>query len=387
MRIVSSSATHVGQVRNINQDRVLATATLAVVADGMGGHVGGEKAAALAIAEFSGVRGSISAQRLVDVAQAANRRVFDAAQVPELRGMGTTLVAAAFDPELGVVSIANIGDSRAYLLRGDHFEQVTLDHSLVEELLRQGRLSDDEARSHPQRNMVTRALGIGPDVDVDVFDILVEPEDRILLCSDGLTNEVDDDGVADILRSYPDPDEAADVLVDTALHNGGRDNVTVVVMRVVDDDGPDTTVRVDADEAADAAVLDLARDDAEPLPDLSADPLADTRRPAKRRRLPFRGLMFAGSVVSVLVLAGSFTTWYGRSAWYVDEVDGQVVIMHGRPGGVLWIQPDTAEETGIAFDDLTGASQTRVTDRVVLGSLSDAQELVANLESSESPGG
>jgi hypothetical protein len=97
--------------------------------------------------------------------------------------------------------------------------------------------------------------------------------------------------------------------------------------------------------------------------------------------------MLAGSVLSVFVLAGSFTTWYGRSAWYVDEVDGQVVIMQGRPGGVLWIQPDTAEETGLAFDDLTGASQARVTERVVLGSLAEAQELVANLEPSESPGG
>ncbi len=377
MRLVTASASHVGQVREINQDRSLVTGTLGAVADGMGGHVGGEKAAALAIAELSGVRGVISSQRLVDVAQAANRRVFEASQAPELRGMGTTLVVASFDPDTGIVTIANVGDSRGYLFRGGEIEQVTLDHSLVEELLRQGRLSEDEARNHPQRNMVTRALGIGPEIEVDVFSLTVEPGDRVLLCSDGLSNEVSDDEVAVVLGEVVDPREAAQQLVDRAVRHGGRDNVTVVILALDADGGggnppggaTDAETHADAD---DSAPLSPARD-------LSSDPLADTKRPAKRRRLPFRGLVFVGSVIGVLAAALSATIWYARSAWYVDEIDGQVVIMRGRPDGVLWLDPTQVEVLDLTVDELDGASQQRVEDRPVLGSLDEARVLVDNL--------
>ncbi len=377
MRLVTASATHVGQVREINQDRALVTGTLGAVADGMGGHVGGEKAAALAIAELSGVRGAISEQRLVDVAQAANRRVFEASQAPELRGMGTTLVVASFDPNSGVVTIANIGDSRGYLYRGGEIEQITLDHSLVEELLRQGRLSEDEARNHPQRNMVTRALGIGPEIEVDVFRLTVEPGDRILLCSDGLSNEVDDDEVATVLDEVTDPREAAQQLVDRAVRHGGRDNVTVVILALDTDGGSPGTAASEDDSATDRP------DDEEPLAssrDLSADPLADTKRPAKRRRVPVRGLVFVGSVLGVVAAALSATIWYARSAWYVDEIDGQVVIMRGRPDGVLWLDPTQVEVIDLTVDELDDASQRRVEDQRVLGSLDEARVFVDNLE-------
>ncbi len=385
MRLITASATHVGQVREINQDRSLITQTLGAVADGMGGHVGGEKAAALAIAELSGVRGVISPERLVDVAKAANQRVFEASQAPELRGMGTTLVVATFDPATSVVSIANIGDSRGYLFRAGQYEQVTLDHSLVEELLRQGRLTEDEARNHPQRNMVTRALGIGPDIDVDVFDIVVEPGDRIVLCSDGLSNEVDDAGVAAILLDHLHADEATQALVDAAVANGGRDNVTVVILQLVDDETGAATVLDDSDVDDDLPESFDAPTEVEglidgPRRDLSADSLADTKRPAKRRRLPFRGVFYVGSILSVVALAAVATYFYDRSAWYVDSVDGDVAILRGRPGGGVIFDPVIVDRTDIRFDDLDASSQQRIEEQSVFSSIDAAEQLVARLE-------
>ena len=148
--------------------------------------------------------------------------------------MGTTIVAAVVDDETGVLSLINVGDSRGYQLRDGVLRQVTHDHSLVEDLLRSGRLTEDEAKVHPQRNIVTRVLGIGEDVDVDLFQIDVQAGDRYVLCSDGLTNEVDDDGIASILESHPTSGSAADQLVRVAVDAGGRDNVTVAVIDVLE---------------------------------------------------------------------------------------------------------------------------------------------------------
>ena len=214
MKLAGASASHVGQVRDNNQDRALYTATLGAVADGMGGHVGGEKAAAMAIAEFNGVRGVLSEQRLIDVVQAANRRIYEAALQPSLRGMGTTIVVASFDPTKAVVTLVNVGDSRGYLLREGEFRQVTVDHSLVEDLIREGQITEEEARVHPQRNIVTRALGIMPEVEVDAFAVRVQPGDRLLLASDGLSNEVDPDHIASILTAAATADDACRQLVD-----------------------------------------------------------------------------------------------------------------------------------------------------------------------------
>lgn len=415
-RLVTASATHVGQIRDINQDRSLVTATLGAVADGMGGHVGGEKAAALAIAELGGVRGVISSERLVDVARAANHRVFEASQAPELRGMGTTLVIATFDPEGSVVSIANIGDSRGYLFRDGVYEQITLDHSLVEELLRQGRLTEEEARDHPQRNMVTRALGIGPDIEVDLFNIVGRPGDRFVLCSDGLSNEVDDDAVAAILSEHHEAATAAQALVDTAVANGGRDNVTVVILDLVPDGddaatGTDTPTLVDTPAVVDRpTVVDTAEVNDEPEPHADSngspkavDPLADLedlpqtsdpqrfrdsnaadsfsdgQRPA-RRGLPSRGVLSVLAVMIVLAAAATATYFYDRSAWFVSTVDGEVAIFRGRPGGGVLFDPVVVEETGTDVESLNPASQQRIEKESVFSSIEAAQQLVASLE-------
>ncbi|MGI9614896.1 MAG: protein phosphatase 2C domain-containing protein, partial [Acidimicrobiales bacterium] len=205
MQLRGATASHVGNVRDSNQDRVHFGGYTGVVADGMGGHQGGEMAASIAISEFVDVVDPIPPGGLVELVEEANRAVFERAADPDLRGMGTTLVALTLRPTEEKVSVVNVGDSRAYFLRDDEFGQLTLDHSLVEDLVRQNRLTRDEALTHPQRNILTRALGIASQVEVDRFLVPTRIGDRFLLCSDGLFNEVTEDGIIAILRDCPEP--------------------------------------------------------------------------------------------------------------------------------------------------------------------------------------
>jgi PPM family protein phosphatase len=366
MKLDGASSSHVGQVRDNNQDRALFAGSLAAVADGMGGHVGGEKAAAMAIAELTGVRGVLSEQRFIDVVEAANRRIYEAALQPALRGMGTTLVAASFDPVSAVLTLVNVGDSRGYLLRDGEMRQITVDHSLVEDLVREGRLTEEEARVHPQRNIVTRALGIRLEVEVDAFALQVQGGDRILLASDGLTNEVTDTEIASILGAAADPQGACDDLVAAALRSGGRDNVTVVVLEV-DDDAPAAAPQSEEARCPSGEHADDFR------PEIS--------RPRKRG-LPLRSLGVLFCVLALVGVASGSTVWYARSGYFADEDDGSVVIFRGRPGGVLWLKPAEEEVTDVRIEDLDGASQERLERRPVWSTLADAREFVGNLDTS-----
>lgn len=235
MELKGATASHVGNVRESNQDRVHFGGYTGVVADGMGGHQGGEMAASIAISEFVHVKGPIGPGGLAELVESANRAVFEKAADPDLRGMGTTLVALTLRPAEENISIVNVGDSRAYQLRGDTFKQLTLDHSLVEDLVRQERLTPEEAQNHPQRNILTRALGIASQVEVDRFIIAAELGDRFLLCSDGLFNEVSEENIIAILSANPEPNDAADRLIEAALGAAGRDNISVAVIDVVPD--------------------------------------------------------------------------------------------------------------------------------------------------------
>lgn len=237
----SGSATDVGRVRTSNQDVALEDPDLFAVADGMGGHVGGEVAARVAI---DALRASFQRQSSVEGLRSAvaeaNRAVWHQSQTETgLRGMGTTLTATALVREADgrqVIALANVGDSRAYVYSKGDVIQVTADHSLAEEKVRQGELTEAEAAVHPHRHILTRALGVSSDVDVDLWELHLQEGDRILLCSDGLTNEVADDLIGDTLANVQDPMEAARVLVKAAIEHGGSDNVTVVVVDVVGDD-------------------------------------------------------------------------------------------------------------------------------------------------------
>lgn len=232
-RLDASTATDPGKVRSSNQDCALVTDVLVAVADGMGGHAGGEVAARTAVEVLEeAFTGQHTLRGLVAAAQEANRAIHEQSEHHrELRGMGTTLSAVAVVRErsgerLGVV---NVGDSRVYLRTSQGFTQLTEDHSLVEEMVRHGELSPAEAASHPHRHILTRALGIDPGVEVDSW--LLEPRlgNRLLLCSDGLTNECSDEEIRDLLDANPEPRAAARALVQAALVHGGSDNITVVV--------------------------------------------------------------------------------------------------------------------------------------------------------------
>lgn len=242
----SGSASHVGKVRHMNQDLALEAGTLFGVADGMGGHVGGEIAARTAMETlrdaFSRAEGWPGISDLVDAVGEANLAVWHQARADtELRGMGTTLTAMALvcEEDRAEIALVNVGDSRAYRLRAETFAQLTSDHTLVEEMVRTGELSARDAASHPRRHVLTRALGIEPEVEVDAWLVRPLDGDRLLLCSDGLINEVEDGAIAAVLAEVADPAEAAQELVKLALEHGGSDNVTVVVVHVQGhDDSP-----------------------------------------------------------------------------------------------------------------------------------------------------
>jgi PPM family protein phosphatase len=233
----SGSATDVGRVRNKNEDLALENSSLFAVADGMGGHAGGEVAARVAVDTLQRTfEREPTAHGLLDAVVAANAAVWRASQGSrDLRGMGTTLtVAALVQNEDGqdVVVLANVGDSRAYVAADGQLVRVTADHSLAEERVRQGVMTEAEAAVHPHRHILTRALGIGPGVDVDLWELRLQEGDRLLLCSDGLTNEVDDDRLTELLAAHGDPSEAATALVAEANRRGGNDNITVVIVDV-----------------------------------------------------------------------------------------------------------------------------------------------------------
>jgi len=234
----SIQRTDTGRQRSGNEDSYYVRAPVFVVADGMGGARAGEVASRMAVQVFeAGLpdKGSPE-ERLSLLVQQANRSIYEKAQAdPELSGMGTTLTSALLDGDH--VAIAHVGDSRAYLLRDGTLTRLTQDHSLVEELLQRGKLTEEEAAEHPQRSIITRALGPEPIVEVDTYSQPVRPGDVVMLCSDGLTSMISEKRVEEVLRDSPGLREAADRLVAEANEAGGRDNITVVLFRVEEVDG------------------------------------------------------------------------------------------------------------------------------------------------------
>jgi serine/threonine protein phosphatase PrpC len=224
-----------GRKRRRNEDAYVCEPPLFAIADGMGGAQAGEVASRLAAAALKeGGAGTGGEQRIVDLIQEANRRVYDRSNSdPNASGMGTTMTVALVED--GRVAFGHVGDSRAYLIRDGQMEQITEDHSLVNELLKSGKLSPEEAETHPQRSVITRAVGTDPDVDVDTFTIPAETGDVFLLCSDGLTDMVDEQSILELVeRNRADMDAALRALVKAANRGGGEDNITVVAFEISD---------------------------------------------------------------------------------------------------------------------------------------------------------
>lgn len=238
------SATHAGRVRTSNEDAILAGPTVFAVADGMGGHAAGDVASAIAIARMAALPSSPTGEEVLRAVQEANAAILSDGPPGSAReGMGTTLSAVVTATHDGgdALLVVNVGDSRTYLMAEGRLAQVTRDHSLVAEMVREGELRPEDARSHRARNVVTRALGITAPVEADHWWIQPEVGQRLLVCSDGLTNEVDVDDLVLVLRSEANPQTAVDRLVQVAMTAGARDNVSavlVVIDQVTSDSSP-----------------------------------------------------------------------------------------------------------------------------------------------------
>ena len=236
--------TDVGLKRNSNQDFVYASdqkvgrlPSLLIVADGMGGHAAGDLASRVCVETMvSSIEGSGQTETipiLAEAVQKANRAVLKkAAEKPVYAGMGTTIVAAVIDGN--TLYVANVGDSRLYLIDDDRIDQITLDHSLVAEMVRSGRISPEQMRNHPEKNIITRAVGGEENVEADFFDVGLHKGDVVLLCSDGLTNMVEDEQIFRIVRREKTLRDAGQKLISAANSAGGRDNISVVLARLTD---------------------------------------------------------------------------------------------------------------------------------------------------------
>lgn len=367
LRIAEVAAlTDVGRARQSNEDSYLERSPLFVVADGMGGARAGEVASAIAVetAKASEV-GASPEQDLAGVVKAANAEIYRKAQEDsEHAGMGTTFTGALVTGS--EVAIGHVGDSRMYRYRDGELERLTQDHSLVEEFVRQGKLTPEEAEVHPQRSIITRALGPEPDVQVDTFTYPGRPGDVYLICSDGLTGMISEDAIARILAADSTLDAAAKQLIDAANENGGRDNITVILFRLEEgdgeSDGSDTlgdqaTMAGVSAETVRAAVADAdadpgatqARDvPATPRPSAAqagrehtrvgrtfeggvpaSSPIAARRPPPQ----PKRRRVFAAVGVFLVLLAAVAVVWVvDRQFWFVGTTDsGQVALYRGLP--------------------------------------------------------
>jgi len=402
-RFAWGAATDTGRVRSANEDALLTVDGLFAVADGMGGHKAGEVASHLAVETLKDEFTSAGTDELVGAVERANEVLVERSSADEeLTGMGTTICAMALVDvdDRDVIAVVNVGDSRLYLLSDGVLAQVTEDHSLVATLERQGRISSDEAAVHPQRNILTRALGIDERVVVDSWEILPVVGDRYLICSDGLFNEIDDNRVAAVLRRLAEPAEAAKELVRLANEAGGRDNITCVVVDVVDDHGRDpeataSSPRVTAHsggsvpgevpEGGPAEGLSSTPTDASlPPPPAGAGGSADDDqhpppRGLRRRLLTWRVGAFALAFVAIVVVAVGGIVWTGNSSYYVGVSGEDVAIYKGKPGGVLWFQPELAETTDVAFDDVPPAYVDAVRSGYEVPSLEAAKRYVDRL--------
>ena len=418
------SATHEGQLRAQNEDHAHAGEGLFVVADGMGGHLAGEVASEMAVDRLNERLPMTTANSLDDVVDAisqANTEIYNGSiDDPDRAGMGTTITAIAVvsDPHDGeAFAVANVGDSRSYVLRHGRLRQLTIDHSFVQELVAEGAITRDEARTHPRRNIVTRALGIEPFVRVDSWTMPIIRGDRLVLCSDGLVDEITDEVITDVLNEHvDDPEAAAQALVDAANEAGGRDNITVVVVDVIEgDEPPDPTQEFDVvpvwhdgdrdstgeteivsdppdvdaddqDERGDATALYDGGDDVTPAPgaavpildpETADDTPTDTPKPKRKRLAGLARFILALGVAAVLILGFAIFAAWARSGYFVAfDNDGQVVIYQGREDSVLWFDP-TREAFGPFRDELDDDKIALVEEQPNFESQASAERFVS----------
>jgi PPM family protein phosphatase len=327
--------TDTGRQRSENEDSLFVRAPIFVVADGMGGAQAGEVASKAAADSFDrDLPEGPPEQFLRETIEDANRRIHELARADSSRaGMGTTITAAIVDAQAEEIGIGHVGDSRAYRLRRGKLERLTRDHSLVEEMRRKGQITDAQAEDHPQRSIITRALGPEPEVEVDLQTVPATPGDVFLLCSDGLTTMISEERIAETLAAAGSMREAVRTLVDEANGAGGRDNITALAFRLGDAAAPlgekpeEATLVGAAAEQAGLTATEVRR--------RAAAAAAQERREKLTAKSPRRGLRTAAKLLAVVAIlaAIAFGAWYGnRQVWFLGTDDsGRVSLYRGLP--------------------------------------------------------
>ncbi len=406
----------VGLLREGNEDSAYAGPHLLAIADGMGGHAAGEVASSVAISALAGLDEDVPVDQLLGALAAAvasaNSTLHEmSVEDPSVEGMGTTLTALLWSA--GTIAICHIGDSRAYLLRDGDFHQITRDHTLVQSLVDDGRLSPAQAATHPQRSLVMRALQSGTEAEPDLSLIEAKAEDRYLLCSDGLSDVVSEDTLRDTLTRIADRDQVVTQLIELAIRGGGPDNITCIVADVVDSEADPPTGQVsmvvgaasngdgrprlrtdspagrahlltragpaapgitavttapEAPAAAESGPAEAAED---------ADGGADHRAP--RRRWPVVTTILA--VLLIVIVGGSYAAWrYTQTQYYVGTDGKQVIIYRGVNQRVLGMSLSSVyQATGIPLSHVPTTDLTQVQSTIPASNLASAQKTVGNI--------
>ena len=337
------SRTDIGYVRDHNEDSLIIIPPLFAVADGMGGHEAGEIASEITVNTLAELAPShLDAEGLTAAVEAANYNVMKAPRQGIGRdGMGTTLTAAMLEGER--LLIAQVGDSRAYLLHKVHLQQITRDHSLMADLIEAGQITPEEARVHPNRSVITRAIGSDIHMRPDIYELNVDAGDRILLCSDGLSSMISNNAIESIMRRQSDAQHCADELVTAALENGGADNVTVVV--------------------ADVPGFSEVRE----------------KKRAHKSRVFYIGLAIA--LVAVIFAAGFGGYAFISNSAYLIEENGKVSVYRGTPDDFMGIKLSTLDHTtNVDVDKLQPGVANRIKEGMSVSSIDEANSLIAGYE-------
>ena len=337
------SRTDIGCLRDHNEDSLVVTPPLFAVADGMGGHAAGEVASEIAVRVLSELAPEHpDGEALGRAIEEANRAVIQAAREGRGRqGMGTTMTAAMLEGERLV--IAQVGDSRAYLLHQGKLQQLTRDHSLMADMIEAGQLTPEEARTHPQRSVITRALGSDAHLHPDIYEINVETGDRLLICSDGLSGMIFDDQIENTLRRVQDPQRCASQLVNEAIAAGGHDNVTVIVADVTG--------------------------------------YAEVRRKKLARKTKLSIALVLVLFAAIVAGAAWGTQTYLNTAAYLANDNGKVAVYRGVPGSVLGLSFSHLERTtDVTVADLQPGVANRLNEGIRVDDMEAADALVKEYE-------
>ena len=358
-----AEATDTGLVRQSNQDAVYVDDSLAIVADGMGGHAAGEVASEMTIQLLrEGFRRDSTVEGLYNAINAANVSILnDARDNPNHFGMGTTVIALGLtvdDEGVSSPTLCHVGDSRAYQLRDGALRLLTEDHSVAEEWVRMGRLTPEEAAVHPRRHQLTRGVGVEDAIAVDVMTVHAQTGDRLLLCSDGLSNELDNDTLARLSSAPFTLEESVTQLVNAAKETGGRDNITAVL--------------IEFDEVT-ASARSIQRTMSSATPPVAKSQKADsTGRRRRQRRITWRAPVMLLLLAAVVAGAYFIVHWYAYSTYYLGNDAGTVAVYQGQPNGVLWFKPTRVFDTSYSVSTLRPDYQTQLTQTIAEPTLKDA---------------